>query len=251
MMVAILLSLTTSFLTAQEPPPAVKVVEIPPPKAVEWLEFKAAGGCCQLSAGDKPARWVLVDDRHARLVPDTSGKSAVFTADRAGVYHVLVVVGDAEPARVRITVGSVPPTPVPPNPIPPGPNPPNPNPPLPPAPPDALLARLKAAWEADTTQFDRKRIAARDLAELYRQAADLCLKKDDAGVNYVVLTSGELARRVRDAGHTLTPDMLVGVRKFVGEELIKIMPADAALTDVQRKSAAELFRALAAALDTF
>jgi hypothetical protein len=122
----------------------------------------------------------------------------------------------------------------------------DPKPPTPPAPPqppaDPLAAKLKAAFDGDSSA--QKKEQAKDLAALYRQAAKLA---NDAGV----ATAGDLLGRVKAASATLVgADALKAVRNAVGGELAAILPTDDPLTDAQRASAAALFAKLATILDT-
>lgn len=125
---------------------------------------------------------------------------------------------------------------------------PKPVPPKPPEPPvpvpvDPLKTKLKVAFESDTADVATKREQAKDLAALYRQAAVLA---SDA----MVVTSGDLLKRVRDAAGTLIGvDALKEVRRAAGAELAGVLPTDAPLSDAQRLSAAVLFKKLAEILE--
>jgi hypothetical protein len=116
-----------------------------------------------------------------------------------------------------------------------------PKPPEPPA--DPLRAKLKAAFDADPLQLDKRRSAAADLAALYRQAAKLAADPE-------VTTSGALLDRVRQAaGMLVGADGLRDVRRAAGAELSAILPTDADLTAEQRGATAKLFERLAAILE--
>ena len=81
------------------------------------------------------------------------------------------------------------------------------------------------------------------MAALYRQAATLA-------ADATVATSGELLKRVRDAGGSLIgPDALKDVRRAAGAELAAVLPTDAPLSDAQRDQAAKLFVRLATTLE--
>ena len=122
----------------------------------------------------------------------------------------------------------------------PAPKPPDPK---PPEPADPLRAKLKAAFDADGAAPEAKREQAKDLAALYRQAATLA-------ADVTVATSGELLKRVRDAGGALIgPDALKDVRRAAGAELAAVLPTDAPLSDSQREAAAKLFARLATTLE--
>ncbi len=119
---------------------------------------------------------------------------------------------------------------------------PKPKPPEP-KPADPLRDRLKAAFDADPEQLDKRRGHALDLAALYREAAKL-------SADPAVGTSGDLLARVRDAGRALVgADALREVRRAAGAELGALLPTDAPLTDEQRRAAAGLFTRLSAALE--
>lgn len=125
--------------------------------------------------------------------------------------------------------------------LPPAPKPPDPK----PEPVDPLKAKLRAAFDADPAQLDVRRNSAKDLAELYRQAAKLAT---DATVE----TSGDLLKRVKDASAALVgADALRECRKVVAQELGAVLPTDEPLTDAQRKAVADLFGRLAVILDSF
>ena len=122
----------------------------------------------------------------------------------------------------------------------PAPKPPDPK---PPEPADPLRAKLKAAFDGDGAAPEVKREQAKDLAALYRQAATLA-------ADVTVATSGELLKRVRDAGGSLIgPDALKDVRRAAGAELAAVLPTDAPLSDSQREAAAKLFARLATTLE--
>ena len=121
---------------------------------------------------------------------------------------------------------------------------PKPVPPKPPEPVDPLAKKLKAAYDADPAQLEKRRESAKDLAELYRQAAVLAA---DEGV----ATSGDLLKRVKDASATLVGvDALRECRRVVAMELGALLPTDDALTGEQRAGVAALFKKLAVILDS-
>ena len=121
--------------------------------------------------------------------------------------------------------------------------PPKPPDPKPPEPVDRLRAKLKAAFDGDGAALEFKREQAKDLAALYRQAAALA-------ADVTVATSGDLLKRVRDAGSSLIgPDALKDVRRAAGAELAAALPTDAPLSDAQRDQAAKLFVRLATTLE--
>lgn len=221
---------------AAQPPGPEKLQVIPAPAPYTWDSLKVAGGQpVTLSAGTaKKAVWVLVD-AGADLTPEpVSGATATFRADRPGEYRVIVLPADGPPILTRLQVGNAPP----------GPDP-KPNPPNPPGPDDPLTAKLRKAYTDDPGDPAAKRAAAKDLAELYRQAADLARRP-------TVETSGQLLEIVRSVAANLNlPAELKGVRTVVAGELLTVFPDDVPLTDANRKAAADTFLKLAAALDTF
>lgn len=229
---AAVLMLTASAVAGQPPGPE-KLQVIPVPAPYSWDSLKVAGGQpVTLSAGTaKKAVWVLVDPG-ADLTPEpVSGATATFRADRAGEYRVIVLPADGPPILTRLQVGNAPPGPGPePKPNPPGPD-------------DPLTAKLRKAYQDDPADAVRKRAAAKDLAELYRQAADLARRP-------TVETSGQLLEIVRSVAVNLNLAAdLKGVRTVVAEELLKVFPDDVPLTDANRKAAADTFLKLAAVME--
>lgn len=113
----------------------------------------------------------------------------------------------------------------------PAPTPPGPD-PAPPA--DPLAAAVRAAYAADAGP--RKADQLKDLAELYRQAADL------AG-DGTVLTTGQLMDRIRAAAAALKIDGLTGCRRLIAGECAAALGTDpdAALTGDLRGKARALF----------
>lgn len=227
------LLLLTALARAAEP----GVVEVPPDPDPKWVEFKVQPGKqLVLSSGAVAAKWVRIDT--GAELRSADGKVATFTASAPGVYRCVVVPAGGDPQFVRVTVGDPGPGPGP------GPGPKPPDPPV-----DALVLKLRAAFAADPADIDKRRNSAKDLAELYRQAA--VLAADPA-----VGTSGALLEQVSKAAAALLKDPpapgrkhLADVRKVVGAELGALLPTDDVLTDAQRKAVAELFAKLAVALE--
>jgi hypothetical protein len=212
------LSLTLSA-TASEPAATLKLpAEVrAPPATISEVRAETTG---------KVVKWVVLTPGLS-VRPIDDGRTLLFSG-ATGRYELLAytALGDipSDPARCVIVIGE----PKPPQPKPPG---------------DPLRAKLKAAFDADPAPVERKREQAKDLAALYRAAAKLA--EDSA-----IPTSGELLRRVRDAGGNLVgSDALKEVRRVVGHELSALLPTDAPLSDSQRTSAAALFRKLAAILE--
>jgi hypothetical protein len=118
-----------------------------------------------------------------------------------------------------------------------------PGPKPPPPAPNPLRDKLKAAFDSDPAQLDKRRDQAKDLAALYRQAAVLAADE-------TVPTAGALFQRVKDAAGALVgPDALREVRRAVAGELAALLPTDDALTADQRRAAAALFTKLALTLE--
>lgn len=122
-----------------------------------------------------------------------------------------------------------------PAPVPPGPG------PKPPAPPpaDPLAAAVKAAYDADPDPGKAGQV--KDLAELYKQAAELAADPR-------VTTTGQLVERVKAAALVLKITGLTGVRKVVAGEVSAVMPDDVPLTPAARTAAATVFTRVHAAL---
>lgn len=201
---------------------APDVRPVPAPASAAWEEMRVPAGELVVLSAAPASEW------DADPTPHTfeSGKYAVFLLKPGETRRVVVTGPDKARRRLVLVAGE-------------------PGPVVPPKPADPLAARLKAAYDADPAPADKRKDHAKDLAELYRQAADLAGKAD-------VATSGDLLQRVRAAsGMLVGPDALKGVRAEVAKELAVILPADAALADDQRKAAAELFRKLAQVLDSF
>ena len=208
---------------AQARADAPDVRPVPAPASAAWEEMRVPAGELVVLSAAPASEW------DADPTPHTfeSGKYAVFLLKPGESRKVVVTGPDKAKRRLVLVAGE-------------------PGPVVPPKPPaDPLAARLKAAYDADPAEPAKRKGHAKDLAELYRQAADLAGKPD-------VATSGDLLQRVRAAsGMLVGPDALKGVRAEVAKELAVILPADAALADDQRKAAAELFRKLAQVLDSF
>jgi hypothetical protein len=213
--------LATVSVLAQPPGDVVIVPPAPPVPAVKWVPLTGTAQVSSdvtLSAGAR-SEWALIDVGPTLRV-STDGATAVIRSESPGTFRLLVIT-DGKAQFRSVTIGGPP--------VPPLPNP--------------LRERLKAAYDTDKDADKAER--ARDLAALYRQAATLAESNE-------VPTSGELLRRIRDAGTVLIgPDKLVNLRKQVAVELAVILSEDAPLTDQQRKDLATLFRSMAVALEGF
>lgn len=109
------------------------------------------------------------------------------------------------------------------------PSPPNPKPPA-----DPLAVALKAAYLADTGAAKANQLA--DLAELYRQAADLAGQES-------VATATQLMERIRAASVVLKIDGLLPCRKLIAAECVRVLGTDpdARLDAATRVAAKTLF----------
>lgn len=210
-----------------------------PPKA-EWRVIQADPVITTLAvAGDKPAKWVLVDEHPAAdLRAATDGKTATFAATIDGQFRVLAITGD-EVFRVRVVRGK-------PEVMPPGPDPqPKPPDPKPPAPTDPLVAVFAAAYRLDKREDAAvKAEELKTLAALYEAAADLANDPD-------IGTTAALVEKIRKASDSkqLKVAGLLDLRKVVAAELKAAFPEDVALNADARKKAADLFTRIKAALE--
>jgi hypothetical protein len=213
------------------------VTKLDSPPRAEWVTITADPVITTLAvAGDKPARWVLVDEGpQVDLRPSPDGKSATFGAVADGQYRVLVVCGE-EVHRLKVVKAAPQPMPGPDNP----PKPPAPVPP--PAPVDPLVKMLQAGYDADTRQPAAKGTDRLDLVELYKQAGTLALD-----VN--VTTTGQLVGKVKDAAKALGITGLAEMRKTIGAELAAVFPEDVPLSADSRTKAVEAFGRIKAALE--
>ena len=203
------------------------VTPVPAPSAPPWTEMRVASGEVVVLSAAPASEW----DADPPPFTFEGGKYAVFLLRRGESRKVTITGPDKSRTRLLLVAGD---GPAPKPPVPPDPK-----------PADPLRVRLKAAYDADAEPVAARKEHAKDLAELYRQAAELAGKAE-------VATSGDLLARVRAASGTLVgPDALKGVRTEVARELGVVLPTDAALSDEQRKSVAELFKKLAAILDGF
>jgi hypothetical protein len=202
-----------------------------PPKA-EWRVIQADPVITTLSAGDRPARWFLLDEHPAaELRAAADGKTATFASTIDGQFRVIAISGE-DVHRVKVVKG-------PPQPMPPGPD---PKPPAPVPPADPLAAKLQAAFDAEVLPKEKKAEAIKDKVELYTQAAKLALDPE-------VATTGQLLGRVKKAADALHTDTLPLVRKAVRAELQAAMPEDVPLTPESRAKAAAMFTRIKTALE--
>ena len=150
-----------------------------------------------------------------------NGKTGVFVANKSGSYIIVVTGPSGDTTEIRIVVADdnkpVPPTPTP---------------------KDELKEKLVSLFNTDTAPLLERKENAKDLAELYRQAAILANSVE-------VKTSKALLEKCQKSATALIgSDKLILVRKAVSAELATILPTDAPLSDEQRKSTVELFTKL-------
>ena len=225
------LAMSLGSLTALAAPPTV--VEVPRGDPATWQEVKAPRGRLLRLSADPKSKWVLIDDSKADLWPVDDGKFGDFAASDDGRYKLLVTSPDGTPTRVVVVVGTgVGPLP--------GPGP-GPNPPVPPV--DPLIAKLKAAIDADESPKKKQQVG--DLAGLYRAFA---AKSKEVKVT----TPKQLISLCREAAVKLIgEDSLLGVREIVAAELVVIFPVlDTPIEKAQRDAATALFERLASILET-
>ena len=183
----------------------------------------------------KVVRWEAADPTTCDVIPGADGRSAVFVAARAGTYLVIAytAAGDTPSAATRIEVKLGEPEPAPP-----------PKPVVPPVPvvPDAFTAKLQAAYSADPAAGLIKAEALKDIVALYQQAGPFA-------ADATVTTTADLLARLKQAATTLLPaGVLTGVRAAIGAELALLFPANVPLTLESRKTAADAFGRIVAAL---
>jgi len=208
-------AMLAAFTFADDSP----VVVVPKPEPAKWVELTGEFPLTRLSAaGDKPAKWELIDTVGAELEACESGKKASLVVSREGRYRLLLTT-DAGSVRIAVTVGK--PVPTPPD--------------VPPSPVDPLIASLQAAYTADAGTTKAGQLAA--LAALYEAAVDLVRGSNPPG------TTVELIGRLRQSAETLKVSGLDGMRKIIAAELKAVLPNDVPLTgDTKTAAVAVLAR---------
>jgi hypothetical protein len=219
MRAAVLLLATLAAPALAGAPP--EVVVVPPAPSAEWKTLAVPAGVLVELKAQPASTWDVVTDGLQIRVLD-GGSGAVVVVPAGEKFRVKVTGPDKSVSQYELVGGT-------------GPKPPPPS--------DPLKARLAAAFAADPAPASEKHGHAKDLAELYRQAAKLSASAD-------VATAGDLLARVKAAAVTLVgADALKGVRSEAGKELGLLFPADGPLSPEQRTRAAELFGRLATILD--
>ncbi|WP_439627464.1 hypothetical protein [Gemmata sp.] len=211
-------------------PPAV--VEVPRGDPAKWAEVRAERGRILRLSAEPASKWLLIDDAAADLFPADGGKIADFATPTDGRYKLVVTAPDGSAARVVVVVGD-------------GPAPDK-------KPADPLVARLRAAYDADPERDLAKRQAhAKDLAAVYGVVAKAARNPDLGTAKAFIAFAKESATKMVDLDAPDGVRNLAGVRDVVAKDLAAIFPGDGPLTDDQRRAAAELFTKLAAALEAF
>jgi hypothetical protein len=183
------------------------VTVVPPKPVPRWTELKTpVGRQTVLSAGESAA-WELVDAAGADLTPDSGGKTAVFSAWKAGRYRVLVTT-PAGTSRVEVVAGDAPP----------------PDPVVPPDPPaDPLAAELRLLFAADRG----KAADMQALSALYTLMVAECAKPEYGtalALNETFVESRDRMLKDPATGAVALP----GVRKRCGAEVAAVIGVDPA-----------------------
>lgn len=178
------------------------VTVVPPKPQPKSVQLQApVGRQVTLTAGGEAARWALLTPPGvaADLYPDTSGKTAQFSAPRAGEYLVSAST-DQGTTTVLMVVGKG-----------------DPDVPDPPKPPDAdpLLGPIRAAFQADKG----KAADMQALAALYTLMVTEAGKDDYA----TAAALNEVYIKSRDG---MLGGALPGVRKVCGAEIGTLIGAD-------------------------
>lgn len=220
-------------------PPVVMVA--PRVEAVKPVDVATEIGVAITLTSEASVRWECCDTTTASSIhPSTDGKSCVFVAAKPGRYLILATAATGPAAKILVTVGGAMPGPVP--------IPPEPKPPEPPAPPrpDPLIAKFRAAFEADPMQLDKKRTAAENLVAIYSEAAKAIADAPSIAEHSKQVKSVS-ERMFSDDG--LPANSLQNVRNLVLEELKVAFPAGppSVLTPEVRQTVATIYARAAAA----
>lgn len=226
-----------ALILAQAPkPPEVTVVpKVDPAKPQQVaVDF---GRSVTLTAAES-VRWESCDTAGVvELFPAQDGKSCVVVVSKTGKYVIIATATMGPAAKIELTVGQAPP----------GPDPA----PIPPAPADPMLAKIKAAWDADPLQLDLRRKGAASLVAVYTQAAKVI---EDPAITSISQHSSQVKavadQMLKDDGIAL--DALSGVRKVLADELKASFPAGppASLTPEIRKLIDTIYARAARAMKT-
>jgi len=228
-------TITLAIILAQAPkPPEVTVVPKVDPAKPQQIAVDF-GRSVTLTAAEA-VRWESCDTAGVvELFPSQDGKSCVVVVSKTGKYVIIATATMGPAAKIELTVGQAPP----------GPD------PVPPAPVDPMLAKIKAAWDADPLQLDLRRKGAESLVAVYTQAAKVI--EDPA-----IVSIGQHSAQVKAVADQLFKDdglaldALAGVRKVLADELKASFPAGppASLTPDIRKLIDSIYARAARALKT-
>lgn len=210
-------------------PPSV--VPVPAPEPEKWVKIDAPAGKLFVLSAEPASKWRIVSKQAGVATTDLrvfeNGKFAALVGQSGTTCQMTVTGPSGDVAQIELAFGVQPPGPVP-----------------KPDPTDPLRDRVKAAFDADPVQLDKRRQQAKDLAALYRQLAKVA---GDAKI----ATAGELIDTAQKSAKEMVGDgVLKGIRtEVVSQELGMIFVEDGPLPDDQRKAATELFTRLAKILD--
>lgn len=219
-------------LASAQTPPVIPPVEDPveitvlaPAEAAKWKELSATvGRITTLTAGGKTVRWELIDEDGADLVPAADGKTAAFTASKAGTFRVLAYRGLVAAARIKMVATGAPAPP-------PGP-----------VPLTAFQTKIKAALAMDKAPAD----AVAKYAGLWDHAGKVTVY--DARKLTPADVLGQLQADVKGLG--LPVGCLNATARVVADELNPLMPTAGALTTQTRDAMGAVFTRIAADLVT-
>lgn len=206
------------------------VVEVPRGKPAEWHEFNVEVGRPILLDAKQPAKWGLMDDVEADLIPVEMGAKAVVSSPKAGRVKIAVAVGD-DLVRIVVVVGGA---------KPPGPPSPKPADPL-----VVELATLYATEPAATRKADMQSLSA-----LYTLMIEECQSP-------AYTTAESLNGRFIEARDSMLSDpkkkdgpRLPTIRKRCGAEVAAVIGnGDLILTKASRDALAAVYERLAKAVE--
>lgn len=171
------------------------------------------------------------------LFPSQDGKSCVVVVSKPGKYVILATATTGPAAKIELTVASKPNN--------------NDDDNVKPPPADPMLAKIKAAWDADPLQLDLRRKGAESLVAVYTQAAKVIEDPAIASIGQHSTQVKAVADQLfKDDGIAL--DSLAGVRKVLADELKAAFPAGppTSLTADVRKLIDSIYARAARAIKT-
>lgn len=230
-------TITLAIILAQAPkPPEVTVVPKVDPAKPQQIAVDF-GRSVTLTAAEA-VRWESCDTAGVvELFPSQDGKSCVVVVSKTGKYVIIATATMGPAAKIELTVGSKPNN--------------NDDDNVKPPPADPMLAKIKAAWDADTLQLDLRRKGAESLVAVYTQAAKVIEDPAIASIGQHSAQVKAVADQLfKDDGLAL--DALAGVRKVLADELKASFPAGppASLTPDIRKLIDSIYARAARALKT-